>query len=124
MGFVMSLRVSALRVGITIARRNIVKTQFRWVPFEGRYTRGEHLMLGKIRFGGAGYNGTRPKIDPNSHRATVELPGLKVRTFDAPTIDEVKASAEGALEAWLNAAGLAPIETRSDETVKPAQSAG
>jgi hypothetical protein len=74
-----------------------------WVPMVGRYQSGEKLLAGPVKVAEAAYNGMRSKGDPKTHKAIVNLPGLRVSTFHGESMEEVKTYAERAVRDWFKA---------------------
>ncbi|MCG7507102.1 hypothetical protein [Mesorhizobium retamae] len=75
----------------------------KWVKQTGPYQNGENFVLGKVVVGAASYNGTRSRHDPKSYRASIELPGIKMKdgTTDFETLEEAKTRVEAAVATWF-----------------------
>lgn len=74
-----------------------------WEMQTGRHESGENYRIGKIVVGSAGYNGTRSKGDPLTHRAYLLLPGITMKdgTDRFPNMEEAKARLEAAVATWF-----------------------
>lgn len=84
--------------------------KLEWKTATGKYESGQNLFMGRVKVGTAHYSGMRSKGDPLAHACSCVLPGLKPINDRYVTIEEAKARVELAVEAWLEAAGLASTE--------------
>ncbi|WFL66398.1 hypothetical protein [Pantoea sp. X85] len=87
--------------------------EFKWVPQEQKYARGENLMVGKWCVG---------SISPdvvNSEFGNVcvyaNLPGLKTRLRNRPNDLQAKAALEHAVSYWFQECGLAANQGVANE---------